>query len=138
MKKIVFLSLMIFAFIGCSDDDVPVFSFETLPVSNIQGIPEVFVVGDPVTLDLSYFRPTTCHGFEGFEVQTVTPTLINIAVITRFVEGRSTCTDLTDEELTASLIFSPIVSGEVTLNFLSGSDENGEPTFVTFNVPVIE
>lgn len=138
MKKIVFLSLMIVAFIGCSDDDVPTFSFETIAVSNIVGIPEVFVVGETVILDLSYFRPSTCHSFEGFELEVVDENTRNIAIVNRLVEGRAPCTDLVEEELTASLQFTPVQAGEVTLNFLNGTDTEGEPVFTTFNVPVTE
>ncbi len=138
MKKIVFFSLMIFAFLGCSDDDVPTFSFETIAVSNIVGIPEVFVVGETVNFDLSYFRPSTCHSFEGIEVEVVDENTRNIAILNRLVEGRAPCRDLTDEELSTSLQFTPVQSGEVTLNFLNGTDASGAPVFVTFNVPVIE
>ena len=138
MKKIIFLTLLVSTLSGCSNDDVPVFSFETLPVSNITGIPDNFVVGETTTLNLSYIRPSTCHGFEGFEIEEVDNNTRNIAVIARLVEGRAPCADLVNEERTASFLFIPEAAGQVTLNFLNGTDGDGEPIFVTFNVPVLE
>ena len=138
MKKLVLLSLLVLAFVRCSDDDVPIFFFETLPVSNITGIPEVFVVGESTIIDLSYLSPSSCHAFEGFEIEAINANTSNIAILTRVVEGRATCVDLVNEEFSASFSFTPIETGEVSLNFLNGVDGDGAPIFITFNVPVIE
>ncbi len=138
MKKIVMLLLLPKLFLACSVDEIPTFSFETLPVANVLSVPDTFVVGEIASIDISYLRPSTCHSFEGIQLEPETTTNINIAVLARLVEGRAPCTDLSNEEVTVPIAFNPLEPGEVTLNFLTGTDAEGQPTFITFNVPVIE
>lgn len=137
MKNIVVISILLCILVGCSTDDAPTFFFEITPTDTVAEIPDHFIVGQPDTLQVTYRRPSTCHGFDGFEIDRE-DLVREIAIITKVVEGRSTCTDLENDLRTAPLIIIPEEIGEIILRFFAGNDQNGNPTFMTFNVPIIE
>ena len=136
MKRLLVICLLGIC-IGCSTDDVPVFFFEIVPVESVTNIPEQFTVNEADTLQISYFRPSTCHGFDGFEVEKNNNSR-NIALVTKVVEDRAPCSDLESDQRTAPLIFKPEEAGTVILNFFQGNDANDNPTFLTFEVPIVE
>ncbi len=137
MKNIVVISILLCILVGCSTDDAPTFFFEITPTDTVGNIPDHFVAGQADTLQVTYRRPSTCHGFDGFEINK-DGTVREIAVITKVVQGRSSCTDLENDVRIAPLIIRPEEIGEIILRFFAGNDQNGNPTFMTFNVPIIE
>lgn len=137
MKKVSILSIFLLLLIGCSTDDAPFFFFEVTPVNTVSDIPEVFVVGQTDTIQVTYRRPSTCHAFNGFDI-TNDGEVREITVITKVVQGRATCSDLENDLRTAPLVITPEEAGQLNLSFFTGNNEIGDPTFVTFNVPIIE
>ena len=136
MKRILFLCIVSIALLGCSADDDPIFFFEFLPANQITNIPDNFVVNQADTLFVSYNRPTSCHGFDGFQVER-DETTRNITIITKVIENRGPCNTLENDERSAPLIFRPEEAGEVILNFFSGEDAEGNPMFITLQIPII-
>ena len=122
---------------SCSTDDATTFYFDFVAVDNVSEIPEAFVLNQPDTLQISYLRPSSCHGFDGFDIEK-DGDIREITIINKVVEQSNGCPDLVNDVRTAPLVFNPEEVGEVTLKFFNGEDVNGNPIFLTFNVPIIE
>lgn len=135
MKRIIIVCMLALTVMSCSDEDIPIFFFEFVPVESVTNVPASFTVNVPDTLQITYFRPSTCHGFDGFEVDK-DGTTRNIAVITKVVEQRGDCANLTNDARTAPLIFKPESAGSVTLRFFQGKNDNGEDQYLTLEVPI--
>ena len=69
MKKISIISIILVLLVGCSTDDVPFFFFEVTPVDVVSNVPDIFVVGQTDTIQVTYKRPSTCHAFNGFDIK---------------------------------------------------------------------
>lgn len=137
IKKLSIIPIVLLLLIGCSTDDTPSFFFEVTPVESISNVPDVFVVGHTDTIQVSYRRPSTCHAFNGFDISNEGE-VREVAIITKIVEGRSMCSDLENDLRTALLTITPEVAGQLNLLFFTGNNATGDPTFVTFNVPIVE
>ncbi|WP_299217329.1 hypothetical protein [uncultured Dokdonia sp.] len=137
MKNISIASIILLLLVGCSTDDAPFFFFEVTPVDIVSNVPDFFVVGKTDTIQVTYKRPSTCHGFNGFDIVN-DGDVREIAIITKVVQGRTTCSDLENDVRTAPLVITPEEAGQLNLSFFTGNNEIGDPTFVTFNVPIIE
>lgn len=137
MKKISVLIIVFLFLIGCSTDDAPFFFFEVTPVNTVANVPDAFVVGQTDTLEVTYRRPSTCHAFNGFDVNR-DGDVREIALVTKVVEGRADCSNLEDDMRTAPLVITPEEVGQLNLSFFTGNDAEGNPTFLIFNVPVEE
>ncbi|MEP0264412.1 hypothetical protein [Dokdonia sp.] len=137
MKKISILFVVFLFLIGCSTDDVPTFFFEVTPVNTVSDVPDTFVVGQTDTLQVTYRRPSTCHAFNGFDINT-DGDVREIALVTKVVQGRASCSGLQDDMRTAPLVITPEEVGQLNLSFFAGNNAEGDPTFLTFNVPIVE
>jgi len=137
VKKIVLLFGIVSAILGCSVDDSPNFFFDFVAVNNVAEIPEAFVVNQPDTLEVSFFKPTNCHAFDGFNIVT-NGNEREITVVTKFIEQDNSCTAIENATSNAALVFNARNAGEVILNFFNGNDADGNPIFLTFNVPIVE
>ncbi len=137
MKKLSIISIILVLLVGCSTDDAPFFFFEVTPVDVVSSVPDVFIVGQTDTIQVTYKRPSTCHAFNGFDILNEGD-LREIAIITKVVQGRTTCSDLENDLKTAPLVITPEAVGQLNLSFFTGNDEIGNPTFITFDVPIIE
>lgn len=129
--------MILLLLISCSTDDAPFFFFEATPVNTVSNVPDVFVVGQTDTIQVTYRRPTTCHAFDRFEFANDGENR-EITVVTKVVQGRGTCSDLDNDLRTAPLVITPEAAGQLNLSFFTGNNEIGDPTFVTFNVPIVE
>lgn len=137
MKKFIILLGMLTAIVGCSSDDAANFYFDFIAVESVSEIPEAFVVNQADTIEVSYLRPSTCHSFDGFDIEK-NGDLREITIINKVVEENNGCPNLESDVRTAPLIFNPEEAGNVTLKFYTGTDEAGNPTFLTFDVPIVE
>ena len=137
MKKIVILLGALVAILGCSTDDAPNFFFDFVAVDSVLEVPAFFTVNQSDTLQVAYIRPTSCHGFDGFNVVR-NGNEREITVVNKVVEIENNCIDLENDIRIAPLVFNPIEAGEITLRFFNGNDVDGNPNFLTFNVPIIE
>jgi len=122
---------------SCSPDDSPNFYFDFVAVDSVSEIPEAFIVNQPDTLQVSYLRPSSCHGFDGFDIEKEGD-IREITIINKVIEQSNGCPDLENDVRTAPLVFNPEEAGEVMLKFFNGNDSAGNPIFLTFNVPIIE
>lgn len=125
------------AMVSCSTDDSPNFYFDFLAAESVADVPEVFSVNQTDTIHVSYMRPTNCHGFDGFNV-VKNENEREITIITKVVQQESGCPDIANDMRTAPLVFKPIAAGEVILKFFNGNDADGNPIFLTYNVPILE
>lgn len=137
MKKLYLIPIILVLLVGCSTDDAPFFFFEVTPVDVVSNVPDFFVVGQTDTIQVTYKRPSTCHAFNGFDILNNNDTR-EVAIITKVVQGRATCSDLENDLKTAPFVITPEAVGELNLSFFTGNNEIGNPTFVTFNVPILE
>lgn len=136
MKKMIVFCLTLISLVSCSiNDDVPNYSFEVLPVESVD-IPDAFELGETYPITIHYFRPTTCHNFKELyyykenNERTVAP-------IT-YVFDRNDCETLEDELVEATFNFIVTSNGSYIFKFWQGEDTDGEPIYLTIEVPVIE
>jgi hypothetical protein len=137
MKYFILIVVIFVSVTSCSTDDAANFYFDFVAVDSVSEIPEAFIVNQPDTLQVSYLRPSSCHGFDGFDIDK-DGDIREITIITKVVEQSNGCPDLENDLRTAPLIFNPEEAGEVQLKFFNGEDVDGNPIFLTFNVPIIE
>lgn len=137
MKKLIILLGMLAAIVGCSSDDAANFYFDFIAVESVSEIPEAFVVNQTDTIEVSYLRPSACHSFDGFDIER-NGDIRKITIINKVVEENNGCSNLGNDLRTAPLIFNPEEAGNVTLKFYTGNDEAGNPTFLIFDVPIVE
>jgi len=139
MKKII--PLLIFAFVtltSCSTDDDPTVFYEILEITQVSDAPQTFTVGQSDTLQVSYKRPSSCHGLQGFDVRR-DGEIRNIAIIgVVFEDSSANCENLDNDIRTTPIIFKPEVTGDITLNFFAGDNTDGVPEYITLTIPVIE
>jgi hypothetical protein len=138
MKKIFFFGIVVFAFWSCSIDDSinGNFYFEILPIEGAS-VPTEMYFGEVYTINYSYFRPSTCHGFNDLYYVSENNTR-TIAVINTVVNNDN-CQPLTDVLIERSFNF--VVNnngGTYVFKFWQGEDENGEDTYLVFEVPVVQ
>ncbi len=139
MKRLFFICIAILTFWSCSVDDDSVngveYNFEFIPIEDVV-IPDSFVLGATYQIDVTYFRPTTCHAFHDFyyvadeEERTV-------AVISVVYEN-SNCEPLEDELVEVSFDFKVVYDHTYVFKFWQGEDEAGEDIFLTYEIPVVE
>ena len=57
-------------FLSCSlnDDNRVNFDFDYVPIEEVS-IPEEFVLGEIYQIEITYYRPSTCHDFHDFYLQ---------------------------------------------------------------------
>ncbi|WP_340076083.1 hypothetical protein [Leptobacterium sp. I13] len=136
MKKIILLFAVIVVIISCDlNDDNRNFSFEAIPISTAT-LPEFFELGETYEILLTYFRPTTCHFFEGFDFVRGENNLRTVAIINSVLED-DTCEEFIDEQIEVSFDFFVVNEGVYTFRFWQGIDENGDPVYLILEVPVV-
>jgi len=140
MKKIKIIALIILTscLTGCfNDDDSGInFFYELVPVEQVS-IPDQFTRGETYEITVSYFRPTDCHSFSGFDYDRLsnerTVSVVNVVVNDRV------CEDLTETDLIdASLNFFVGIEDSYIFRFWQGRNDQGENQFLIIEVPVVE
>lgn len=135
MKKQLLFCFSLLLLWSCSlDDNDTNFHFEFLPVESAT-LPDEFVLGNTYTIDYSYYRPSTCHGFHdlsyGISENQRTITVINI------VYEENNCEPLTDELVERTFDFKVLYDQTYVFKFWQGEDEDGNDLFLTYEVPVV-
>jgi len=141
MKKIFLFGFIVVAFWSCSLDDSlnDDFYFEILPIESAY-VPDEMHFGEVYTINYSYFKPSSCHMF--YDLYYVAHSNIRtIAAINKVItgDGNVVCEDLISELEERS--FSFVVNknlGTYVFKFWQGEDENGEDTYLIFEVPVVQ
>jgi len=138
MKKLFFFSFILVAFWSCSLDDSSNedFHFEILPIESAS-VPEEMSFGEVYTIEYSYFRPSSCHGFN--DLYYVAENNIRTVAVINTVIDNNACEDLTDELVERSFsFFVQNSSGSYTFKFWQGEDENGEDIYLIHEVLVVQ
>lgn len=139
MKKVSKITLIILCicFTSClNDDDGINFFYEGLPIASAE-LPEELVKDSTYTIKVSYFRPTSCHLFEGFDYQKNRNerTISAIAL----VSDANTCETYSEprEEETS---FNFLVGDESSyiFKFWQGRATDGSSKFLIIEVPTAE
>jgi len=136
--KIVLLIILTSCLASClNDDDAGInFSFELVPIEQVE-IPEQFTRGEIFEITVSYFRPSDCHSFRGFDYDRVsnerTASVVNVVIQDR------TCQDLAETDLTEAS-FNFLVGNEASyvFRFWQGRNDQGENQFLIREIPVVE
>ncbi len=138
MKRLVFICIAILTFWSCNvdeDGDVVDYNFEFIPIEDVV-IPDSFALGEIYQIDVSYYRPTTCHAFHDFyyvaDEEERTVAVINI------VYDHSDCQPLEDELVEVSFDFKAVYSQIYEFKFWQGENETGENIYLTYQIPVID
>ncbi|WP_346883787.1 hypothetical protein [uncultured Algibacter sp.] len=136
MKRLFLFYFALILFASCSsDDDAISFTADVLPVESVD-IPDEFTLGETYPITVSYFRPSTCYQFRDFyylkenNERTVAP--IN------YVFDRSNCETLENVLVEATFNFIVTSNGSYIFKFWQGNDDDGDPQFLTIEVPVVE
>jgi hypothetical protein len=135
MKKIVLFLSIVFLITSCSPvDDGPNVHYETLPIEDVV-VPDSFMLGETYPIGIKYYRPTSCHGFNGFYYDKEL-NIRTIAVQSRVVES-TTCTTLTNDLVEDVLYFKVTSNGSYIFKFWQGKDAQGQDMYLEIEVPVI-
>jgi len=141
MKKIKIIALILLTscLTSCltSDDSGINFSYELVPIEEVD-IPDIFIRGETYKIKVSYFRPSNCHSFSGFDYDRLSNER-TIAVVNVVVNNDLNCEILENTNLIDSSI-NFIVGSEdsYVFRFWQGRDTQGENQFLTIEVPVVE
>lgn len=134
MKKILALIGIFLLVISCSpESDEPNVHFELLPIESVV-MPTEFNVNTENEIVIKFFRPTTCHGFNGYyyEKDDFTRTI----AVESYVIEKEGCVALTNQELEQTLKFKPTETGTYLFKFWKGKDANGVNIFEEISVVV--
>ena len=138
MKK----AIVLFALFGvCSlfyscdlDDDEQNFHFTTLSIVDAN-VPDSFVVNTTYDIEVTYLRPDGCTFFEGFDVTKTGETDRDVLVIGSVITGDVACTQAI-EEVAATFQFTVIFTEDYHFRFYAGQDNEGNPRYLEYTVPV--
>ncbi|MFK5878283.1 MAG: hypothetical protein QM478_02170 [Flavobacteriaceae bacterium] len=134
MKHYLILLFAVITLAGCSsNDDDTNYHFEYVPVLSAD-VPEEFVFGQTYRLTVTYEMPNSCYFFYHYDYIYDGPSRM-IAPIA-IVNDDEVCTQVPYEG--EFFIFVQALQNEpYTFNFWQGEDVDGEPIYLTFEVPVI-
>jgi hypothetical protein len=139
MKKIFLFGFIVVAFWSCSTDDSlnDDFYFEILPIESAS-VPTEMHFGEVYTINYSYLKPSSCHFFNDL-YYVAESNIRTIAVINKVLHENETiiCETLSNEIAEKSFNF--VVNkngGTYVFKFWQGEDENGQDTYLVYEVPV--
>ncbi len=134
--KILFVLFLVTALFGCSGDDDTNFFYELVTIEEVE-LPEKLERGETYTIAVSYFRPSNCHSFSGFDYNGLgnerTVAIVNVVV------NDGDCSAIERADL-IEVSFDFLVGKEESyiFRFWQGRDDNGNNQFLTVELPVIE
>ncbi|GAA4802789.1 hypothetical protein [Litoribaculum gwangyangense] len=135
MKKLIAICFAVLTMSCSVNDDGENYSFEVLPVESVD-IPNEFQLGQTYLITVSYFRPSTCYNFKEFYYLKENNER-TIAPIT-YVFDRNDCETLDDVLVEATFNFIVTSNGSYIFKFWQGEDAEGEPIYLTIEIPVID
>ena len=120
---------------GCDvSDDGANYYFVPLQITGVT-VPESFQLNETYEIGVTYLRPNSCTGFQGFDVisQDSADTVIRrvVAIGAEFQEA--SCPEV-NEELQASFQFICLYSKPYLFRFYTGDDANGVPQYLEVEV----
>lgn len=133
MKKIVIIISAFLLLISCSTDTNETnVSYELVPIQNVT-LPDTIAVGEENNIVVEYFKPSTCHGFDGFLYEK--SGLVRTIAVQNYIYQNNDCQPLTSEVKLETLKFQPVTLGTYTFKFWQGKDTSGNDVFLEFERP---
>ncbi len=134
MKKIVLLLSVLFLFNSCSmDDESDKFHYALLPIESVD-IPAEFTLGETYDITIRYFRPSTCHAFDGFYYEKNLNT--RTIAVQNVIFEQNNCVNLSETLVEQNLEFYVTNNGSYIFKFWQGKDATGEDIFLEYEIPV--
>lgn len=132
MKKLVLLVSLLFLFNSCQLDE-NIFTVEILPVHTVE-IPSEFVLGEVYQITMEYYRPSNCHSPYGvyYEKDLNTRT----CAVQNLVEERGNCAPVENILVQETFNFHVTNTGNYIFKFWTGTDDQGNDTFIIHDIPV--
>jgi len=134
MKQYLFVFFAVITLAGCSsNDDDDNYHFEYVPVLSAD-VPAEFVYGQTYRLIVTYGMPNNCYSFYHYDYiyEGASRMIAPIAI----VNDDEVCTQVPYEGsffvFVKALQYEPYI-----FNFWQGEDVNGEPIYLTIEVPII-
>jgi len=139
MKKLLFIGFILASLWSCSTDDTTDedFHFEILPIEQVT-MPDVMYYNEVYTINYTYFKPSSCHIFNDlyYISESNYRTIAVINTVLTNVEN-VTCETLSNELEERSFNFHcNSTAGSFIFKFWQGEDENGEDTYLVYEVPI--
>lgn len=129
MKKLLFFFLLAIAAVGCSTDDGQNTQEFMLPVVDAT-VPETLTLGQNVSILVKYRKPTNCHVFNGFYIDSDGYT--QTVSVRSLMLDQENCADDSATLYEAPLNFVPGAAGTYHFKFWIGNDADGLPNFLEF------
>jgi len=130
MRKLLFFFLLAVTIASCSVDDTEKSQEFLLPVEDVM-VAETMVMGQTAAIQVKYRRPSDCHVFNGFYIDSDG---YNQTISVRALKfNESNCMDDSATLYDAPLNFIPTVAGTYHFRFWAGPDANGAPTYIEFD-----
>lgn len=118
------------------------FILEILPIESAS-VPDEVLLGETYTISYSYFKPSTCYLFS--DLYYVSENNVRtIAVINKVLNasGNIICETLTNQLEERSFTFVADITDNINdayiFKFWHGKDNNGQDTFLVFEVPIMQ
>jgi len=132
MKKIFFVIFAIVLISSCSDDDSYDYQYELLPIEDAI-VPEEFNLGEVYDISVKYFVPDDCY-INSDVLYEYDQDARNVAVIALVIDSNDCETVDMEQEL--SFKVHALQTTPYIFRFWQGEDSNGEPIYLTIEVPV--
>ena len=132
MKKLILLVSILFLFNSCEPEGNSI-SVRVLPVASVD-IPTEFELGETYPITMQYYRPSNCHSPYGIYYEK--DLNIRICAIKNLVEERGSCAPLDNILVEETFNFKVTSTGNYIFKFWTGTDGNGEDTFLIYDIPV--
>ena len=127
------IALMMLGLYSCDEEEINNPTFERLEIVDAE-LPDTFLLGRTYEIRVTYNRPDGCTYLQDFNVIPADQTTREIqAVGVRY--DQDMCTQVITEE-TNEFLFQVIYDQPYTFKFWKGENSDGEPQFMTIDVPV--
>lgn len=137
MRKVLFIGLIVVFLGSCSVEDPIVNDYYDVyvPVENVS-MPDSFELGQSYEIEYTYYRPSTCHIFNGLFYNPDVNEHI-LAIQNRVYPNLGPdCADLADDLITRIFNFTVNSNDTHTFRFWKGKDDSGQDIYLEFEVPV--
>ncbi len=133
LRKIFFVIFAVLLLVSCSDDDSYEYHYELLPIEEAM-VPEEFEFGKIYDISVKYIVPDDCY-INSDILYEYDDDARNVAVISLVIESNDCETIEIEQELTFQV--HALQASPYIFRFWQGDDDNGEPIYLTVEVPVI-
>ncbi|GLB52848.1 hypothetical protein NBRC110019_18880 [Neptunitalea chrysea] len=137
MKKYALLLIVALVSFSCSiDDDENVnYRFEFVATDTVEFPSEIYV-NNTYNVTIYYTLPNSCYYINGIDYNYTDDYERTVALVATVYDGTNCDANTVLESTTFD--FKPINAGTYTFNFLTGQDDNGDYTYSTYDVVVLE